>query len=69
MSEVLYECRATVIGIEAEPMRFIKKKKQRNRKEKTVKSKHVFTILRLKDLKFHEPQMKGGNEDKEDLSA
>ena len=46
----LFECRAVVMGTEAEPMRFIKKKKQRNRRVKTVKSKHKYTILKIKEL-------------------
>lgn len=46
----LFECRAVVVGTEAEPMRFIKKKKQRNRRLKTVKSKHKYTILKIKEL-------------------
>lgn len=46
----LFECRAVVMGTEAEPMRFIKKKKQRNRRVRTVKSKHKYTILKIKEL-------------------
>ena len=52
LDEKLFECRATVIGVEAEPMRFIEKTKRRNRKVKTVKSKHRFTILKVKELKI-----------------
>jgi large subunit ribosomal protein L21 len=51
VDERLFECRATVIGTEAEPMRMKEKTKRRNRKVKTVKSKHKFTILRISDLK------------------
>ena len=46
----LFECRAVVMGTESEPMRFIKKTKQRQRRVKTVKSKHRYTILRIKEL-------------------
>ena len=46
----LFECRAVVMGTESEPMRFIKKTKQRQRRVKTVKSKHKYTILKIKEL-------------------
>ncbi|RKF81607.1 54S ribosomal protein L49, mitochondrial [Golovinomyces cichoracearum] len=52
IDEQLYECRATVMGTESEPMRFKKKTKRRCRKVKTVKSKHRFTILRIAELKI-----------------
>lgn len=51
MDERLFECRATVMGTEAEPMRIKEKTKRRNRKTKTVKSKHKFTILRVVEVK------------------
>ncbi|MCJ1383199.1 hypothetical protein MMC17_006312 [Xylographa soralifera] len=50
LDERLFECRATVVGVEAEPMRFVEKTKRRNRKVKTVKSKHRFTVLKVKEL-------------------
>ncbi|MCJ1479245.1 hypothetical protein MMC13_007930 [Lambiella insularis] len=52
LDERLFECRATVVGVEAEPMRYIEKTKRRNRKVKTVKSKHRFTVLKIKELKL-----------------
>ncbi|MCJ1394389.1 hypothetical protein MMC18_007267 [Xylographa bjoerkii] len=52
LDERLFECRATVVGVEAEPMRFLEKTKRRNRKVKTVKSKHRFTVLKVKELKI-----------------
>ncbi|TQS33984.1 hypothetical protein Golomagni_05652 [Golovinomyces magnicellulatus] len=52
IDEQLYDCRATVMGTESEPMRFKKKTKRRCRKVKTVKSKHRFTILRIAELKI-----------------
>ncbi|KAI6246680.1 54S ribosomal protein L49, mitochondrial [Erysiphe necator] len=52
VDERIYECRATVIGTESEPMRFKEKTKRRCRKVKTVKSKHHFTIIRIADLKI-----------------
>ncbi|MCJ1288354.1 hypothetical protein MMC26_007709 [Xylographa opegraphella] len=51
LDERLFECRATVVGVEAEPMRFLEKTKRRNRKVKTVKSKHRFTVLKVKELR------------------
>lgn len=39
------------MGTEAEPMRIKEKTKRRNRKVKTVKSKHKYTILRIAELK------------------
>ncbi|TAQ83327.1 hypothetical protein B7494_g8347 [Chlorociboria aeruginascens] len=53
LDERLFECRATVMGTEAEPLRIKKKTKQRNRKVKTVKSKHKFTILRIAEVKVN----------------
>ncbi|TDZ53516.1 54S ribosomal protein L49 [Colletotrichum trifolii] len=54
IDERLYECRAIVTGTESEPMRFKEKTKRRNRKVKTVKSKHRYTILAISELKVKE---------------
>jgi large subunit ribosomal protein L21 len=51
VDERIFECRATVMGTEAEPMRIKTKTKRRNRKIKTVKSKHKYTILRIAEVK------------------
>lgn len=51
----LFECRATVVEETSEPMRIKEKKKQRNRRIKTVKSKHRYTVLRIKELILHDP--------------
>ncbi|TGO10700.1 hypothetical protein BTUL_0128g00390 [Botrytis tulipae] len=51
LDERIFECRARVMGTEAEPMRVKEKTKRRNRKTKTVKSKHKYTILRIAELK------------------
>lgn len=51
VDERVFECRARVLGTEAEPMRLKEKTKRRNRKVKTVRSKHKFTILRLSELR------------------
>lgn len=53
IDERLFECRARVMGTEAEPMRYKEKTKRRNRKVKTVKSKHKFTILRIAQVKIN----------------
>jgi hypothetical protein len=53
LDERIFECRARVMGTEAEPMRIKEKKKQRNRRTKTVRSKHKFTILRISELKVN----------------
>jgi len=50
LDEKLFTCRAVVMGVEAEPMRIKEKTKRRQRKVKTVKSKHRFTVLRIKEL-------------------
>ena len=52
VDERLFECRATVMGTEAEPMRIKEKTKRRNRKVKTVRSKHKYTMLRISELKI-----------------
>jgi large subunit ribosomal protein L21 len=51
VDERIFECRARVMGTEAEPMRIKQKTKRRNRKIKTVKSKHKYTILRIAELR------------------
>ncbi|EQK98128.1 YmL49-like protein [Ophiocordyceps sinensis CO18] len=46
----LFQCRATVLGVESEPLRIKIKTKRRQRKQKRVKSKHRYTILRISEL-------------------
>jgi len=53
LDERIFECRARVMGTEAEPMRIKIKKKRRNRRTRTVKSKHKFTILRISEVKVN----------------
>ncbi|KAH0537079.1 hypothetical protein FGG08_006081 [Glutinoglossum americanum] len=53
IDERLFECRARVIGVEAEPMRVKEKTKRRQRRVKTVRSKHRFTILKISELKIN----------------
>ena len=50
IEENLFELRARVVEVTSEPMRFKVKKKQRNRRTKTVKSKHRYTVLRIGEL-------------------
>ncbi|KAI0197618.1 hypothetical protein F4808DRAFT_294718 [Astrocystis sublimbata] len=53
----LFECRATVLGTESEPMRIKIKTKRRNRRSQRVTSKHKYTILRISELKLLEPSV------------
>lgn len=56
IDERLFECRATVVGVESEPMREKEKTKRRNRKVKTIKSKLRFTVLRISELRIKSPE-------------
>lgn len=51
VDERLFECKATVLGVESEPMREKVKSKQRQKRKKTVKSKHRFTMLSISELR------------------
>jgi large subunit ribosomal protein L21 len=53
LDERIFECRARVMGTEAEPMRTKIKKKRRNRRTRTVQSKHKFTILRIAEVRIN----------------
>ena len=57
VDERLFECRAVVLGTEAEPMRIMIKKKQRNRRKKHVRSKHKYTVLRISDVRIISPEV------------
>lgn len=57
IDESLYSCRATVVEETSEPLRIKTKTKRRQRHIKTVKSKHPYTVLRIKEL-----VVKGGEE-------
>ncbi|EFY88684.1 YmL49 [Metarhizium acridum CQMa 102] len=50
IDERVFECRATVLGVESEPMRVKIKKKRRQRRKRQAKSKHRYTILRISEL-------------------
>lgn len=64
LDERLFVCRAVVMGVEAEPMRVKEKTKRRQRKVKTVKSKHRYTILKVKEVRIRglEEIEEGGEE-------
>lgn len=51
LDERLFECRATVVGVESEPMRVMEKTKRRQRRVKRVKSKMRFTVLRVSEVR------------------
>lgn len=51
IDEALFECRATVLGTESEPLRIKIKTKRRNRRSQRVTSKHKYTILRISEVK------------------
>ena len=51
IDERLFVCRATVVGVDAEPMRVEVKKKQRCRRTKTVRNKMRFTVMRISEVK------------------
>lgn len=51
VDERLFECRARVLGVDAEPMRIKEKTKRRQRHVKTARSKHRFTVLRVMDVR------------------
>ncbi|KAL1604068.1 hypothetical protein SLS60_005660 [Paraconiothyrium brasiliense] len=50
LDERLFTCRATVVGVESEPMRVMEKAKRRQRHTKHVYSKHKYTVLRVGEL-------------------
>lgn len=56
IDESVFECRATVLGTESEPLRIKIKKKRRQRRKRQAKSKHRYTILRISDLTIKNPE-------------
>ena len=51
------------MGVESEPLRFKEKTKRRQRKVKTVKSKHRFTILKIKEVRLRGlPELESGEQ-------
>lgn len=51
LDERLFECRACVMGVESGPIFTKKKTKRRNRKVKTVHSKHRYTVLKIVEVR------------------
>ena len=51
VDERLFECKATVLGVESEPLREKVKSKRRQKRKKTVKSKHRYTMLSISELR------------------
>ena len=60
LDERLFECRATVVGVECEPMRVKEKTKRRQRRVKRVKSKMRFTVLRVSEVRVRGLEELGG---------
>lgn len=54
LNDKLFVCRAVVMGVESEPLRIKEKTKRRQRKVKMVRSKHRFTILRIKEFRIRD---------------
>lgn len=50
LDERLFACRATVMGVESEPMRIKEKTKRRQRHVRKIKSKHRYTILKISEV-------------------
>lgn len=55
IDDSLFECRATVIGVESEPLRVVIKTKRRQRLTRRIASKHRQTVLRISELKLLGP--------------
>lgn len=51
----LFVCRATVLGTESEPLRTKEKTKRRQRHVRHVRSKHRYTILRIREVHVNVP--------------
>lgn len=51
IDERMFECRARVVGVDSEPMRYKEKTKRRQRHVRTIKSKERYTMLRIMDVK------------------
>jgi large subunit ribosomal protein L21 len=53
LDERLFVCRATVMGVESEPLRIKEKTKRRQRHVRKIKSKHRYTVLRISEVSVH----------------
>jgi len=52
LDERLFECRVRVLGVDATPLSLKEKTKRRNRRVKTVKSKHRYTVLKVMEVRM-----------------
>ncbi|KAI5289963.1 hypothetical protein KEM52_000615 [Ascosphaera acerosa] len=52
VDERMFECRVCVLGTESEPLRIKEKTKRRNRHVQHIKSKHKFTLLKVKTVRI-----------------
>lgn len=52
IDERMFECRLCVLGTESEPLRVKEKTKRRHRHVQHIKSKHKFTIFKVKEVKI-----------------
>ena len=52
LDDRLFVCRAVVMGVESEPLRILQNTKRRQRKVKNIKSKHRYTILKIKEVRL-----------------
>lgn len=50
LDERLFVCRALVMGVESEPLRIKEKTKRRRRHVRQIRSKHRYTMLKIKEL-------------------
>jgi large subunit ribosomal protein L21 len=50
LDERLFTCRATVLGVESEPLRIKEKTKRRQRHVRRIQSKHRYTVVRISEL-------------------
>ena len=50
IDENLYSCKAIVVEETSEPLRIKEKTKRRQRHIRKIKSKHPYTVLRIKEL-------------------
>ena len=51
LDERLFECRVRVLGVDSGPMMIKEKTKRRQRRVKTVRSKHKYTVLKVVQVK------------------
>ena len=64
LDERLYECRARVLGVDSGPMMKEEKTKRRQRRVKTVRSKHKYTVLKVMEVKIKGvEELKTGTDD------